>query len=145
MDTLSGVGVLDKSMLVVQALAAATQADCVKSDQAGVAGQAQHHGQCNLPRAEMAEGFADGTVAMFVEFAGQPAQGKAATTNRSAKAGKASPPGAAAKPPIARKATKTTSTSKAAAARSATPTKAARPAKAPASKPGVRKSGKGAR
>lgn len=77
--------------------------------------------------------------------AGQPAQGKAATTNRSAKAGKASPPGAAAKPPIARKATKTTSTSKAAAARSATPTKAARPAKAPASKPGVRKSGKGAR
>ena len=60
----------------MQALATAAQADGIKADQAGVAGQAQHHGQCNLPRAEMAEGLADGTVAVFVEFAGQPAQGQ---------------------------------------------------------------------
>ena len=54
--------------------AAAAQADGIEADQAGVAGQPQHHGQCDLGAAELAEGVADGAVAVLIELAGQAVQ-----------------------------------------------------------------------
>ncbi|KAG1263639.1 hypothetical protein G6F65_014492 [Rhizopus arrhizus] len=54
--------------------AAAAQADGVKADQAGVAGQAKHHGKRDLRAAELMEGVADGAVAVLIELGGQPMQ-----------------------------------------------------------------------
>ncbi len=56
--------------------AAAAQADGIEADQAGVAGQAKHHGERDLHAAELAERLADGTVAVLVEFTGQAMQGQ---------------------------------------------------------------------
>jgi|GEM_PF-6009067 len=55
---------------------AAAQTDGIEADQAGVAGQAQQHGQRDLRAGQLVEGFADGTVAVLVELVGQPVQGQ---------------------------------------------------------------------
>ncbi|MNV09744.1 hypothetical protein D3C71_1002470 [compost metagenome] len=75
----------------MQSLAAAAQADRIEPDQAGVTGQTEQHRQGNLPRAEMTERRADGAVTVFVEFAGQPAQGQGQDRQAEDDGGGASP------------------------------------------------------
>jgi hypothetical protein len=54
--------------------AAAAQADGIEADQAGVAGQAQHHSERDLRATELAERMADGAVAVLIELVARPVQ-----------------------------------------------------------------------
>ncbi len=60
----------------VHADAAATQADGIEADQAGVTGQAEYHGERDLRAAELPERLADRTIAVLVELIGQAVQGQ---------------------------------------------------------------------